>query len=393
MRIISLFLPHFPFQVESRANAGIMGQPVVIGGYPHERRPVIDASDQAMICGVKLGMPLYQAHSLCPDALFLPLAEAEYKESFHAVIDLISDFAPKVESTVLGEAFIEIPYASWEAELVKELRQAIKEREGFVVAMACASGKFTAQAGSKIAKPGRAKTIAEGKERKFLANLSVDFLPGSENVLHRLELLGIRKMGQLAGLSRESIGMQFGLEGEKLWDLANGIDARKIVPGRREVILEDEFCFDPPADTLDRLIFGAGHILDQLSVRLNARWQCCQRLTMQLGFTDSSIAEGTIDFKSPTSSSGEMLRYLKHRLTSRKFNQPVTEIRLIASDMCAEAGSQASLLHERPREKGTLISAAKWLQARYGPSIMKRIVKSKSNTRLPEGAFLFNDYS
>jgi DNA polymerase-4 len=321
------------------------------------------------------------------------LAEEKYKESFDSVLDLISDFSPKVESTVLGEVFIEIPYASWEAESVKEIRQAIKGHEGFSVAMACASCKFVADVGSKITSPGRARTIAEGNERKFLKSLSIDFLPGSKNVLHRLELLGIRTMGQLAGLPRESIGMQFGLEGEKLWNLANGIDARKIVPGRREVILEDEFRFDPPADTMDRLIFGASHILDQLSVRLNARWQCCQRLTMQLGFTDSSIAEGIIDFKSPTSSSEEMLRHLKHRLTYRKFNQPVTEIRLIASDMCAEAGSQASLLPDRPREKGALIAAVKWLQARYGPSIMKRIVKSKSNTRLPEGAFLFNDYS
>ncbi|MCP4608259.1 MAG: hypothetical protein GY845_06055, partial [Planctomycetes bacterium] len=192
--------------------------------------------------------------------------------------------------------------------LVKEIRQAIKELEGFVVAMACASCKFTAHVGSKITKPGRTRTIPVEGERKFLKNLSVEFLPGSERVLHRLELLGIRKMGQLAGLPRGSIGMQFGLEGEKLWDLANGIDARKILPGRQEVIFEDEVCFDPPADTLDRLISGASHILDQLSVRLDARWQCCQRLTMQLGFTDSGVAEGTIVFKSPTSSAGDMLR-------------------------------------------------------------------------------------
>lgn len=392
MRIISLFFPHFPFQFESRTNARIMGQPVVIGGYPHERRRVIDASDEAMRYGVKLGMPLHQAHSLCPDALFLPLADEIYKESFNTVLDLVSDFSPKVESTVLGEAFIEIPYASWEAELVKEIRQAIKEREGFSVAMACASCKFVADVGSKITKPGRTRTIPAGKERKFLRNLSVDFLPGSERVLHKLELLGIRTMGQFAGLPRESIGMQFGLEGEKLWDMANGIDTQKIVPGRREVILEDEFCFDPPAESLDRLIFGASHILDHLSVRLNDRWQCCQRLTMQLVFSDSSIAEGTIDFKSPTSSSGDMLRHLKHRLTYRKFNRPVTGIRLIASEICAETGSQTSLLHERPREIVTLIDAAKWLQSRYGSSIMKRVVKSNTNTRLPEGAFVFNDY-
>ncbi len=393
MRILSIFFPHFPLQVETRVNPGIMGQPVIMGGYPHERRPVIDASDEAMVCGVKLGMPLCQAHSLCPDALFLPLAAEKYKESFDAVLDLISGFSSKVESTVLGEVFIEIPYASWEVELVKEMRQAIKEREGFVVAMACASCKFTAHVGSKIAKPGRTRTIPAGKESKFLKHLSVDFLPGSEKVIHRLELLGIRTMGQLASLPRESIGLQFGLEGEKLWDLANGIDVRKIIPGRKEVIFEDEVCFDPPADTLDRLIFGASHILDQLSVRLNARWQCCQRLTVQLGFDDSGTTEGVINFKFPTSSSEDMLRHLNHRFSYRMFNGPVTEIRLIASGICAETGSQASLLHDRPREEGALIAAAKWLQSRYSPSIMKRIVRSKSNTRLPEGAFLFNDYS
>jgi len=87
-----------------------------------------------------------------------------------------------------------------------------------------------------------------------------------------------------------------------------------------------------------------------------------------------------------------MLRYLKHRFDNNKFNTPVADIRIILSDICAETGYQASLLYDHHREDGALITATKWLQARYGPSVIKRITKSNSNTRLPEGTFSFTDY-
>lgn len=73
MRIGYLFFPSFAFQVESRDNNTLLGKPVTIGGFPYELKAVRDASEEAMRLGVKLGMPLRQAHVLCPQGIFDPL--------------------------------------------------------------------------------------------------------------------------------------------------------------------------------------------------------------------------------------------------------------------------------------------------------------------------------
>src|SRR5205807_2702451 len=51
----------------------LRGEPVIVGGAPELRLPVIAASAAAVSAGVREGMPLRQAQQLCPAAAFVPL--------------------------------------------------------------------------------------------------------------------------------------------------------------------------------------------------------------------------------------------------------------------------------------------------------------------------------
>ena len=65
MRVGCFFFPHFPVQVEAREDATLTGRPIIIGGLPYERKAVYDASQEALDCGIRSGMPLREAYALC----------------------------------------------------------------------------------------------------------------------------------------------------------------------------------------------------------------------------------------------------------------------------------------------------------------------------------------
>ncbi len=392
MRVIALFFPHFSLQIELMSDPSIVGKPVVIGGYPHERKLVFDASPEAIDYGIQIGMPLRQAHGLCPEALCLPLAQERYQQVFEDVLDLIADFAPKTEAAALGEVFIEIPHDSWEVDLIGEIRLTVKEQIGLSMAVGSASARFPAQVGSRVAQNDGMITIPASRERAFLADLPVGFLPGPEATLRRLEMLGICKMGQLASLPRQEISLQFGTEGERLWQLARGKDSSKVVPYKKTPVLVEQLEFDPPAETFDHLLAGTQILTNCFGKQLDERWQHCQRMKAKLNFADDTI-EIIIDFKLATASAQDMLRHLKQRLDSVQFSGPVTRIEITAENLCAEQSSQLKLLNNLPRCSESLLSAIRQLQAKYGSSIIKKSVRPKTFSRLPEGAFSLVDFA
>lgn len=392
MRIISLYLPHFFLQVEFGANSEIEDKPVVIGGFPHERKDVIDASPKAFEHGIQPGIPLRQAYSLCPEAVFLPLDEEHYQREFGGVSGLIAGLVPKYEARDIGEIFIEIPFDSWEADIAVEIREVIAERAGYSVNIACASTRYAAYAASRIARPDETMVIPKGKERTFLSKLPIDLLPISEKIHRKLELLGICTMGQLANLPREEMGLAFGAEGERMWDLSRGIDRSRVTPNKHRVILAEKLDFDLPVETIDQLLYGAEILLNRLAGQLEKRWQHCRRMTAQLDFGDSSL-NVVIDFKLATSLANDMLRNLKQRLENVRFCGPVTRIEIRLENLGTERSSQLKLLDNLPRCSESLINAIKQLQEKYGSSVIKRPVRPKTFSRLPEEAFELVDFT
>ena len=54
----------------------LRGEPVILGGAPELRLPVVAASEAAQAAGVRVGQPLRQAQQSCPAAVFVPLDPA-----------------------------------------------------------------------------------------------------------------------------------------------------------------------------------------------------------------------------------------------------------------------------------------------------------------------------
>jgi DNA polymerase-4 len=392
MRFGCFFFPHFAVQVEAADDTWILGKPTIIGGPPYERKPVYDASQEALECGVKQGMPLREAYSLCPQGLFLPPAVEKYTNAFVAVLTLLTDYSPVVEAGTLGSAFIDLSYERNEVQYINEIRQSIEKQIHLHPSISIASNKFVARVASQIVMPGQVIVIAEGDEKEVVKDLPVSLLPASSGTLGQLELLGIHKMGQLASLTLEAVSLEFGSEGKQLWELSNGIDKSRLIPWSKSPMLKEQICFEPPADSVSQLLAGSDELLSRLSWQLKERWQCCRRLTISLCFSNGHVVQRTFHFKEAISSKEIMLRHLRQCLEKARFTAPVSEMRLTLTDFCPEKGKQTSFLDKPLKRRERLASAINWLKQRYGKGIVKKILP-KENSVLPEDSFSFTEFN
>jgi len=67
-----LWIPHLPLAVALRQHLEAAGQPAIVGGRPTSDGVVVDASDECLAAGVRLGQPLREAWECCREAAFLP---------------------------------------------------------------------------------------------------------------------------------------------------------------------------------------------------------------------------------------------------------------------------------------------------------------------------------
>ena len=70
MGVACVHIANLALQVALIENPHLDEQPVVIGGSPFDDGSVFDVSPEAMAYGIKIGMTLRKAYSLCPGPSF-----------------------------------------------------------------------------------------------------------------------------------------------------------------------------------------------------------------------------------------------------------------------------------------------------------------------------------
>jgi DNA polymerase-4 len=391
MRIGCIFFPNFAVQVEVRDNDALSGKPIIIGGFSYQLKAVHDASEEAIRQGVTRGMPLRQAYALCPQAIFLPLAEDKYNEAFTRVLNLLAQYTPVIAVGAETSALLDATLERDEFGFIKEIMEIIEEKTDLHTAAGIASNIFVARVASQVAKPGECLIVSDGDERGFLRNLPVDLLPASPESMKRLKLFGICKMEELAKLPIGAIKLQFGQEGQILWELASGIDSSKLMPWKMPAALTGEVFFEPPAEVLTIILNEAGDLLNSLAGQLKQSWQCCRRLTICLSFSNGDTVKRTFHFKEATCSRKVMLRQLQNCLERARFTSLIDRMTLTLTDFCSEEGKQASFLDTRVKHWGKLVTAISQLQQRYGKGIVKQVFY-KEGRLLPEDSFSFANF-
>ena len=293
MRVACVLVPQFPVAAELVRRPELAGRPLVVGGLPHQRLPVLGCSPEAAAFGIAPGMPIRRAQGLCPEAVFLPADDELYGRTRALLLRTLGRFSPRVEALPPAPSLTAYLDASGldmlfgpDQELGARIAAALEEEAGLRPRVAVAGGKFVARAAALQASPGSAVVVPPGGEAVFLAPLPVGLIPCSREMSRRLALFGLHTLGQLAALPPGALAEQFGSEGVAAARLARGDGQELLSAGEAPPVLEEGVELDPPTEDHDRLKAAAGLLLDQLTPRLSEGFLACTMVSLRLSRPD-----------------------------------------------------------------------------------------------------------
>ncbi|MBK6573008.1 MAG: hypothetical protein IPG21_11135 [Saprospiraceae bacterium] len=112
-----------------------------------------------------------------------------------------------------------------------ELRQSIIRESGLPISFGLSVNKLASKVGTGEAKPNGTREIPSGTEKDFLAPLSTAKIPGiGKETYKKLSFMGVRTIKVLSEIPAKLLERQFGENGRSLWEHANAIDHRPVVP-------------------------------------------------------------------------------------------------------------------------------------------------------------------
>ena len=245
--IIHLDMDAFYASIEQLDDPRLRGQPIIVGG-KGRRGVVMTASYEARPYGVHSAIPMAQATKLCPHAIVVPPRHERYAELSQHIFGILRSFTPLVEPLSLDEAFLDVTASQSLFGAPREIALAIKRkihRETHLTGSAgIAPNKFVSKIASDMDKPDGLVTVSSINILAFLHPLPVTKLWGVGKVAGTsLHTLGVRTIGDLYNVSRQSLVMHCGTLGNRLFELARGIDDLDVIPDHEAKSIGQEETF------------------------------------------------------------------------------------------------------------------------------------------------------
>jgi protein ImuB len=277
--------------------------PVVAAGAPPDSLAAVVHANRVVACsaaaraeGVTPGLRRREAQGRCPELELLAHDPARDARAFEPVLVAVERLTPWVEVLQPGECAFPARgaarYHGGEPALAVAVTAAVHaalvgrggpgdRRDGPPVGrgggcrVGIADGTFAAGLAAR-----HQAIVPPGGSRAFLAPLPVATLdrPDLADLLVRL---GLRTLGDLAGLPRADLATRFGPEGARASRLANGLDEHPREARRPPPDLGVAGELDPPADRVDVAAFTAKTLADELVARLDRLGLACTRLRIE----------------------------------------------------------------------------------------------------------------
>jgi DNA polymerase-4 len=249
-KIIHVDMDAFYASVEQRDNSELRGKPVIVA-WQSKRSVVCAASYEARSFGVHSAMPAMRAERLCPEAIFVPPDFPRYRAVSRSVQEILKRHTDLIEPLSLDEAYLDVTENKTglaTATLVaRTIRQQIRQELNLTASAGVAPNKFLAKLASDWHKPDGLFVIQPDDIDAFLLPLPIGRLPGVGKVTgEKLAKLGAQTVKDLRTLDLPVLEQHFGRYGQRLHELARGIDHSEVVPDRptQSISVEDTFEHD-----------------------------------------------------------------------------------------------------------------------------------------------------
>jgi hypothetical protein len=255
------------------------------------------------------------------------------------MLDTLDAVSPLVEDAAAGLAFLDMHGIHGHVnEWIAQARNLLV-RFGIALRIGAGGNKIAAYAAASL---DDGSVWEPGSERERLAPLPLTLLEIEPEIVERLRLLGIERLGELAALAHGPFVRRFGAAAKQWHELARGIDNRPFVPRAVAVAIEAAIFGEGRAAEEAQVFFALRMLLTRICTDLERCGKRAGALHLAVELEDADAHAFDVPLSLPTAHERTMFDMLRAKLEGVTFNAAIVGLRLQARQL--EEGGEAQAL-------------------------------------------------
>jgi len=387
--IACLSIPGFELKAALRARPSLATAPAALAPEPVGEPLLGPVTAAAEALGVQPRMRLGEALATCPQLVLVEPDPAGAELAWEEIVRSLEDAGFAVEPAGLGAAFFETRgverlYGGLEPALRRALAAAGTQWDARIGA---AGRRFAALAAASVAKPGQLLVVRDEEVGRFLAPLPLTLLPLDRQRYEELESLGVRRLGQLAGLPGGAVAERLGPDGRRAWGLARGGAAARVRGRRPPAELAESLEFPEAVGNELTLRRALGALIETALARPERRDRFVRKVALSARLVGGGSWRRTLTLREPSADSDRIRIALAPRLA--ELPAPVLELRVELVELTEPAGRQLELLAAGAEDRTRLREGLRQVRASTGSGSVCTVVEVAPWSRIPETRALF----
>ena len=290
--------------------------------------------------GVNSAMPLSKAKLLCPDLILRPVNIRYYSEVSKGVMKILAEFADVLEQSSIDEAFLDCTLRNGHGapeDLAMKIKDRIKDKCGLLCSIGVTSTKSSAKIASDYKKPDGLTVVYPYNLAKFLEPLEVNKVAGIGPKTHeRLKEMGIDTLGQLAKADVKKLVEKFGVNGQWMWDVANGRDEELVIPRGDHISISTETTLDRHTSNKAKIVKMLYDLVDEIferAIRSNYLFRTIGVKLVRADFTIETRETSYENFQTTRESISSVIETLADRFSYLDDKPPIRKVGLKLSHL------------------------------------------------------------
>ncbi len=393
-----LWLPTFELRLELVRTPELDATSVALlsPGESGGQRDVWQVSERGARLGVRPGMRVSRAVSLCPALTLLEPDPAHYDVVTGEILEVLEGVSPVVRPTTPGTFHVGVDglerlYGPPRAQVERILHTLLEVLPRPLVAAIRAGrgpGLFGASMAAASARPGSPVLVEAEELPGFLAPHSISALPLSTEALERLKRLEITTLGDLGKLPLPALVRHFGAPGREARALARGERIDPVLPLHRPRPIRVALNFPSPVGERGTLHRALDRLLQRGLDRVERRERSVRGVRMGGHLEEGGSWQVEATLREPSARREDLAYPLRGRIVLSPPPRALESLFVEFFDFGAPA-FQRSLFRERSTEGEDRISrnlreAVRELTLKLGHSPLYRVVEVDPWSRIPE---------
>ena len=386
--IAAVVIPAFDLRAALLRRPALEAEPAALAPLPGTEPLIGSVTAAAQAKGVRPGMRLGEALATCPKLVLVEQDPAGVEQAWEEIVRRLENAGFAVEPVEPGTALFETKgverlYGGLEPALKRALAAA---GPAWDARAGAAERRFAALAAANVARAGQALIVSDDRTRTFLAPLPLTLLPLERERYEELEELGVRTIGELAGLPGGAGAERLGPDGRRAWGLARGGTAARVRGRRPPALVAASLEFPEAVGNELTLRRALARLVESALARPARRDRFVRKLALAARLESGGSWRRTLTLREPSADPDRIRVALSPRLA--ELPAPVDELRLELVELTEPTGHQLELLAAGAEDRSRLRDGLRQVRASTGSGSVCTVVEVAPWSRVPESRAL-----